>query len=159
MSGAYGAAKAGTGFHPLPAICETHHTRHRIPLTRRTYSTQSRAPAHEKGASRPSTSSRSASISAGSSVFRRPIAAFTRRVAITSSWESRPTADGDLFPCGMFQGEPSFRYGNIFDMAPEDVAETLLFRQIEDREQQVLTITAPAPSGTSSMFCGACTQI
>jgi uncharacterized protein len=46
--------------------------------------------------------------------------------------------EGDLFPCGMFQGEPSFRYGNIFDMAPEDVAETLLFRQIEEREQRVL---------------------
>jgi uncharacterized protein len=50
--------------------------------------------------------------------------------------------DGDLFPCGMFQGEPSFRYGNIFDMAPEDVAETLLFRQIEAREQRVLETCA-----------------
>jgi uncharacterized protein len=50
--------------------------------------------------------------------------------------------DGDLFPCGMFQGEPSFRYGNIFDMAPEDVAETVLFRQIEEREQRVLETCA-----------------
>ena len=50
--------------------------------------------------------------------------------------------DGDLFPCGMFQGEPSFRYGNIFDMAPEDVAETVLFRQIEDREKRVLETCA-----------------
>ena len=50
--------------------------------------------------------------------------------------------DGDLFPCGMFQGEPSFRYGNIFDMAPEDVAETLLFKEIEEREQRVLETCA-----------------
>lgn len=50
--------------------------------------------------------------------------------------------DGDLFPCGMFQGEPSFRYGNIFDMAPEDVAETLLFKEIEDREKRVLETCA-----------------
>jgi uncharacterized protein len=53
--------------------------------------------------------------------------------------------DGDLFPCGMFQGEPSFRYGNIHDMAPEDVAETLLFTQIEEREQKVLATCARCP--------------
>jgi uncharacterized protein len=46
--------------------------------------------------------------------------------------------DGDLFPCGMFQGEPSFRYGNIEDMAPERVAETVLFGDIEEREKRVL---------------------
>jgi uncharacterized protein len=46
--------------------------------------------------------------------------------------------DGDLFPCGMFQGEPSFRYGNIHDMPPEDVAHTVLFGGIEAREQKVL---------------------
>jgi serine-type anaerobic sulfatase-maturating enzyme len=50
--------------------------------------------------------------------------------------------DGDVFPCGMFQGEPSFRYGNIFDMAPEEVADTLLFKQIEDRERRVLETCA-----------------
>jgi len=46
--------------------------------------------------------------------------------------------DGDLFPCGMFQGEPSFRYGNIHEMAPESVAETVLFGAIETREKKVL---------------------
>jgi uncharacterized protein len=46
--------------------------------------------------------------------------------------------DGDLFPCGMFQGESSFRYGNIHEMAPEQVADTVLFGGIEDRERKVL---------------------
>jgi uncharacterized protein len=46
--------------------------------------------------------------------------------------------DGDLFPCGMFQGEPSFRYGNIHEMPPERVAETVLFGAIESREKKVL---------------------
>jgi uncharacterized protein len=50
--------------------------------------------------------------------------------------------DGDLFPCGMFQGEPSFRYGNISDTAPEDVAETLIFKEIEEREKRVLETCA-----------------
>jgi uncharacterized protein len=45
---------------------------------------------------------------------------------------------GDLFPCGMFQGEPEFRYGNIHEMAPEDVAGTALFGRIDQREQRVL---------------------
>jgi uncharacterized protein len=46
--------------------------------------------------------------------------------------------DGDLFPCGMFQGEPSFRYGNIHEMEPQDVAQTVLFGRIEAREKKVL---------------------
>ena len=46
--------------------------------------------------------------------------------------------DGDLFPCGMFQGEPTFRYGNIHDMDPMDVAQTVLFGRIEEREKKVL---------------------
>lgn len=46
--------------------------------------------------------------------------------------------DGDLFPCGMFQGEPSFRYGNVHDMQPQDVARTLLFADIDAREHKVL---------------------
>jgi len=46
--------------------------------------------------------------------------------------------DGDLFPCGMFQGEPSFRYGNIDEMEPERVAQTLLFGRIDAREKNVL---------------------
>ena len=46
--------------------------------------------------------------------------------------------DGDLFPCGMFQGEPSFRYGNIHEMEPEHVAQTVLFSGIEEREKKVL---------------------
>jgi uncharacterized protein len=46
--------------------------------------------------------------------------------------------DGDLFPCGMFQGEPSFRYGNIHEMAPEQIAGTVLFGTIESREKKVL---------------------
>lgn len=46
--------------------------------------------------------------------------------------------DGDLFPCGMFQGEPAFRYGTITDMEPADVAHTVLFGDIEEREQAVL---------------------
>ncbi|MGW5418786.1 radical SAM protein [Streptomyces sp. NPDC003943] len=46
--------------------------------------------------------------------------------------------DGDLFPCGMFQGEPDFRYGNIHDMQPQDVARTLLFAGIDARESRVL---------------------
>ena len=39
--------------------------------------------------------------------------------------------DGDLFPCGMFQGEPAFRYGNIAEMKPEEVGATSLFQQLE----------------------------
>jgi uncharacterized protein len=46
--------------------------------------------------------------------------------------------DGDLFPCGMFQGEPSFRYGNVHEMAPQEVADTVLFGGIEEREKKVL---------------------
>jgi uncharacterized protein len=46
--------------------------------------------------------------------------------------------DGDLFPCGMFQGEPSFRYGNIHEMEPEHVARTVLFGRIGARENKVL---------------------
>jgi uncharacterized protein len=46
--------------------------------------------------------------------------------------------DGDLYPCGLFQGEPSFRYGNIHQMRPEDVALTALFGAIEAREKKVL---------------------
>lgn len=46
--------------------------------------------------------------------------------------------DGDLFPCGMFQGEPSFRYGNIHQLDPEEVAQTVLFGRIEERERRVL---------------------
>lgn len=46
--------------------------------------------------------------------------------------------DGDLFPCGMFQGEPSFRYGNIHELAPEEVGQTLLFGDIDERERRVL---------------------
>jgi len=46
--------------------------------------------------------------------------------------------DGDLFPCGMFQGEPSFRYGNIHEMEPEQVAGTVLFGAIDAREKKVL---------------------
>jgi uncharacterized protein len=46
--------------------------------------------------------------------------------------------DGDLFPCGMFQGEPSFKYGNLHEMNPEDVVHTALFGGIEQREKAVL---------------------
>lgn len=49
---------------------------------------------------------------------------------------------GDLFPCGMFQGEPDFRYGNIHDLAPEQVAATPLFARIEAREARVLATCA-----------------
>jgi uncharacterized protein len=45
---------------------------------------------------------------------------------------------GDLFPCGMFQGEPDFRYGNIHELGPEEVASTALFERIDSREQRVL---------------------
>jgi len=46
--------------------------------------------------------------------------------------------DGEIYPCGMFQGEPAFRYGNIHSMSPENVATTALFGRIEDREARVL---------------------
>ena len=46
--------------------------------------------------------------------------------------------DGDLFPCGLFQGEPDFRYGNVHELAPEAVAATALFGRIEDRERRVV---------------------
>jgi len=46
--------------------------------------------------------------------------------------------DGDLFPCGMFQAEPAFRYGNINEMEPQEVGSTALFRQLESRERKVL---------------------
>jgi uncharacterized protein len=45
---------------------------------------------------------------------------------------------GDMFPCGMFQGEPAFRYGNIRDMAPEEIGQSDLFRQLDSRERRVL---------------------
>jgi radical SAM protein with 4Fe4S-binding SPASM domain len=38
----------------------------------------------------------------------------------------------------MFQGEPSFRYGIIHEMAPEQIAETVLFGTLESREKKVL---------------------
>lgn len=38
----------------------------------------------------------------------------------------------------MFQGEPAFRYGNILQMEPEQVAETVLFDAIDAREKKVL---------------------
>jgi uncharacterized protein len=46
--------------------------------------------------------------------------------------------DGDLFPCGMFQGEPEFHYGNIRSMAPEEVGRSELFRRLDARERRVL---------------------
>jgi uncharacterized protein len=46
--------------------------------------------------------------------------------------------DGLLFPCGMFQGEPDFAYGNLHEMSPTDVAATALFGRIEDRENKVM---------------------
>lgn len=46
--------------------------------------------------------------------------------------------DGDLFPCGMFQGEPAFRYGNIDDLSPELIPLTALFGRIDERERRVL---------------------
>jgi uncharacterized protein len=46
--------------------------------------------------------------------------------------------DGDLFPCGLFQGERDFRYGNIHELAPEAVAATALFGRIEERERRVV---------------------
>lgn len=46
--------------------------------------------------------------------------------------------DGEVYPCGMFQGEPAFRYGNIRRMSPERVAATGLFGRLEARESKVL---------------------
>lgn len=46
--------------------------------------------------------------------------------------------DGELYPCGMFQGEPAFKYGNIHAMAPHEVAATALFGKLEKREAKVL---------------------
>jgi uncharacterized protein len=46
--------------------------------------------------------------------------------------------DGDLFPCGMFQGEPAFRYGNVHTLSPDQVGTTALFGTIEQREARVL---------------------
>ncbi|HEV3258392.1 MAG TPA: radical SAM protein [Gemmataceae bacterium] len=46
--------------------------------------------------------------------------------------------DGNMYPCGMFQGEPDFLYGNIGELSPEDIAKTALFGKIELREQRVL---------------------
>jgi uncharacterized protein len=50
--------------------------------------------------------------------------------------------DGELYPCGMFQGEPSYRYGSTHTMKPEDVATTALFGRVEDREARVLASCA-----------------
>lgn len=58
--------------------------------------------------------------------------------------------DGDLFPCGMFQGEPSFRYGNIHDMDPERIGETPLFQLIQQREDRVTKRCSPC---TFFEFC------
>lgn len=46
--------------------------------------------------------------------------------------------DGDLYPCGMFQAETAFRYGNLHQMRPEDVGNTTLFQRIDAREKVVL---------------------
>jgi uncharacterized protein len=51
--------------------------------------------------------------------------------------------DGDIFPCGMFQGEPAFRYGNLRSLAPRDISATPLFADIETREQRVLKDCEP----------------
>ncbi len=53
--------------------------------------------------------------------------------------------DGDLFPCGMFQGEPAFRYGNIHEMAPTEIASTALFAELDRRERRVLRGCARCP--------------
>jgi uncharacterized protein len=53
--------------------------------------------------------------------------------------------DGDLYPCGMFQGEPQFSYGNINAMTPEEVAQTTLFGKIDAREARVLESCAKCP--------------
>lgn len=46
--------------------------------------------------------------------------------------------DGDIYPCGMFQGEPAFRYGNIAALTPEEVHTTAVFERIAKRELDVL---------------------
>lgn len=46
--------------------------------------------------------------------------------------------DGEMFPCGLFQGETQFRYGNIADLRPEDIPNTAVFKSLEDREKKIL---------------------
>ncbi len=46
--------------------------------------------------------------------------------------------DGELYPCGMFQGEKEFCYGNVHSMPAEEIATTALFGRIEEREARVL---------------------
>jgi uncharacterized protein len=46
--------------------------------------------------------------------------------------------DGDIFPCGMFQGEPSFRYGNLRSLTIDDISATPLFAELEARERRVV---------------------
>lgn len=46
--------------------------------------------------------------------------------------------NGDLFPCGLFQGMPAFKYGNIHDMNPEAILQSPLWHAINHREKQVL---------------------
>jgi uncharacterized protein len=46
--------------------------------------------------------------------------------------------DGNMYPCGMFQAEPDFLYGNIESMLPEEIAVTPLFGRITEREMRVL---------------------
>jgi uncharacterized protein len=51
--------------------------------------------------------------------------------------------DGDLYPCGLFQGEGEFRYGNIETLTPEEIPATALFGRIEQRERRVLENCTP----------------
>jgi uncharacterized protein len=46
--------------------------------------------------------------------------------------------EGNMYPCGMFQGEPAFLYGNIEYMSPENISLTRLFGRISEREGRVL---------------------
>jgi len=46
--------------------------------------------------------------------------------------------DGEVFPCGMFQGEPSFKYGDIHEMDMASVGDAALFKALDEREEKVL---------------------
>ncbi len=50
---------------------------------------------------------------------------------------------GDLYPCGLFQGLEEFKYGNIFDMAIDEIKQTAVFARLEHRSEAIASRCQP----------------
>lgn len=50
---------------------------------------------------------------------------------------------GDLYPCCLFQGHEDFKYGNIHEISLSQIAETLVWRAMEERVEYVNRACGP----------------